>query len=104
MPSDAKKKQAQKKKEQAKARQQGKKPTNPSAKPDVDEKESSPVSNNGTGEGSGQNGVELSAEGPYLLILSANHLSELGQSCSIWCPLSGTCPREILFQEGAGIR
>lgn len=57
MPSDAKKKQAQKKKDAAKARQSGKKPT----KIENEEKESSPIEMNGTKEENGS--VEISAEG-----------------------------------------
>ncbi|KAF6198536.1 hypothetical protein GE061_008284 [Apolygus lucorum] len=79
MPSDAKKKQAAKKKEQAKARQTGKKPTTNDKK---DEKESSPVSTNGSGEGP-SNGVELSAEEALCLKLEADaRLNAEARSCT----------------------
>ncbi|KAG8306266.1 ATP-binding cassette sub- F member 2 [Homalodisca vitripennis] len=59
MPSDAKKKQAQKKKDAAKARQSGKKPTN--TRTENGDKESSPSDMNGTQEENGS--IEISAEG-----------------------------------------
>lgn len=62
MPSDAKKKQAQKKKDAAKVRQGGKKTTTTRA--EDGEKESSPVSINGS---TGENGsTEISPEGNEL--------------------------------------
>lgn len=57
MPSDAKKKQAQKKKEAAKARQAGKKPV----KLENGDKEPSPGASNGVDRSNGS--LELSAEG-----------------------------------------
>ena len=80
MPSDAKKKQAAKKKEQAKARQTGKKPTNSKN----DEKETSPVSTNGSGEGT-SNGIELSAEGKLNCLLPT-------------APLQSNLPHYIHYQ------
>lgn len=78
MPSDAKKKQAQKKKEAAKARQSGTKKPNASKN---DEKEQSPVTNNG--ESSGQNGVEISAEEALCMKLEADaRLNAEARSCT----------------------
>lgn len=67
MPSDAKKKQAQKKKDAAKARQGGKKPTT-NAKGENGEKESSPSDLNGTPEREVNGSVEISAEGIYIFV------------------------------------
>uniref|UniRef100_A0A171B6Z7 ATP-binding cassette sub-family F member 2 n=1 Tax=Triatoma infestans TaxID=30076 RepID=A0A171B6Z7_TRIIF len=77
MPSDAKKKQAQKKKEAAKARQAGKKPV----KLENGDKEASPSASNGV---DGSNGsLELSAEEALCLKLEADaRLNAEARSCT----------------------
>lgn len=72
MPSDAKKKQQQKKKDAAKARQSGKKPVG-TAKPTEDGKEQSPALSDVQ---NGTNGaVTLSAEGQSELVRMSNLIS-----------------------------
>jgi len=78
MPSDAKKKQAQKKKDAAKARQSGKKPT--SNKAENGEKESSPSDVNGSEE---NGSVEISAEEALCQKLEADaKLNAEARSCT----------------------
>lgn len=73
MPSDAKKKQMERKKEAAKARSSGKKPTNKPETNGIAEKEKSPSLANGNIANGGEK-VEISAEGMFLTSKALFHV------------------------------